>query len=738
MQNGSDAQQLVIEQIKQATNILVTVEKDPSVDELAGALAFTLMLNKMDKRGTAVFSGAVPPAIKFLEPDKTFEPTVNSLRDFIIALDKEKADRLRYKVEDDRVKIFITPYRTVLSAKDLEYSEGDFNVELIVALGVEKKDSLDKAIAAHGRILHDATVVTLSTKGEQNELGAIDWQDPQASSICEMLVALSGDLDGAVLDSQISTALLTGIVAATERFSNARTSAHVMNVAAELMAAGANQQLIANNLQAQSGAGEDATDQIAQSAKNAAPDKKELSESSEKIAKQPKQVKEDKAVSSAAESVIEPAPPAKKGKTPALGGLQIDHPEEGKTIGDALPAAEQPAATPVGENAAPGNATTDNAIPMDNGGNDLAAALANAAGNSAMPAPSQVTPALITDKPPASSPVGSPLLPPAEPPTAEAAALKPQSDLPQIRPIAHGDGRAPWQELEPPTMGGTLNATAAEAAEEKAREAAKEQQKNVTLMHKAPIGRPVAAAPVSAAPMAPPWPPTPAGAGSAPVFNQPPVAGDGLPPLPGPSMPPAMTPTPTPGPFAPLPSTPAPTGPTASWAAPQPQPAPLPGSAPTPPAFPAAPLPPEPAPVPTPVPEPDAAADLEAARQAVSDALASSSLDPAGRPMAEHTPQTMSDLPPVNAPAPGTPPPLPDFSALPSLPAVQNLYAQPRPGQDITQQFVTEAPAGAPPAPLPGAPGPLPPASPPPVAPAAGQITPANPADPTQFKIPGH
>ena len=115
----------IVDKIKDSSNILITVNTNPSVDELSAALAITLFINKLNKHATAVFSGAVPPAIEFLQPEKTFENTVDSLRDFIIALDKEKADHLRYKVVDDMVKIFITPYRTTISEKDLEFSQGD-------------------------------------------------------------------------------------------------------------------------------------------------------------------------------------------------------------------------------------------------------------------------------------------------------------------------------------------------------------------------------------------------------------------------------------------------------------------------------------------------------------------------------------------------------------------------------------------------------------------------------------
>lgn len=245
----SNPKSSLIDAIKKSTNILVTVSHNPSVDALAAALGFSLMLNKLDKHATAVFSGAIPPAISFLEPEKNFEGSVSSLRDFIIALDKEKADRLRYKVEGDVVRIYITPYKTTITQKDLEYSEGDFNVDLVIALGVEKQSDLDNAISAHGRILHDGTVATVNLQNAKTTVGTIDWNDEKASSLCEMLMSLSEALQSNLLDEQIATALLTGIVAATDRFSNEHTSPRVMTMSAQLMAAGANQQLIAEKLE---------------------------------------------------------------------------------------------------------------------------------------------------------------------------------------------------------------------------------------------------------------------------------------------------------------------------------------------------------------------------------------------------------------------------------------------------------------------------------------------------------
>jgi hypothetical protein len=244
------AKQQVVERLKQATNVLVTVSNNPSVDQLAACLGLTLLLNKMGKHATAVFSGQVPSTIEFLKPEDTIEKNTDSLRDFIIALDKSKADKLRYKVEDQVVKIFITPYKTSISEKDLIFSQGDFNVDAVMALGIKDRTQLDAAITQHGRILHDATVIAVNTGDAKGKgVGQINWTEPAASSLSEMLVSITEAFGPNLIDGQMATSFLTGIVAETERFSNTKTSPKVMTMSAQLMAAGANQQLIVEKLQ---------------------------------------------------------------------------------------------------------------------------------------------------------------------------------------------------------------------------------------------------------------------------------------------------------------------------------------------------------------------------------------------------------------------------------------------------------------------------------------------------------
>ncbi|MGH7197019.1 MAG: DHH family phosphoesterase [Candidatus Saccharimonadales bacterium] len=642
---AQSAKQLIVERVRQSTNILVAVSTNPSVDALSAALGLTLILNKLDKHATAVFSGNMPPAMQFLEPTKTFENTVDSLRDFIISLDKEKADRLRYKVENDVVKIFITPYRTTITEKDLQFSQGDFNVELIIALGVEKREELDKAIVAHGRILHDATVVTVNANNQKSSLGAVDWHDPNASSLCEMLVSISEAFQQpGILDAQTSTALLTGIVAATERFSNQHTTPRVMTMAAQLMAAGANQQLIATNLRA-------AHEIPDVGGPNLPP-----------AAGQP------------------PVQPKKKD-----GELDITH--DKKAAGKKEQKPEEPIEAPKSAE------------------EELAAALPTTA--AASQAFDQLKNAIEQETTQAKQPAEKL----EEPPVTPGSQVVDTTEEGKPQDQGYVTSQSSWRgrRLEPPTLGGTLNATAEQALRDE--QAAAERDRNQMLLNHEDEAE-----------------------GGAPQAAQPPTL-----------------PTPEP-PAAPLAEEPA--------APPATEPSALPPVEPTPPE--AAPLSVEPTPAPEPAlgelqqqaqmsaaeaaaaaqPVEQVASDLDTAREAVTDALHAQPFEPGNNPLASVGAQPMPETPqPQQPPAfeaqPAAAPPAPE--ALPPAPADTGLPPSPPdlpplppmpplPQDDGTLPPPPNIPDMPPPPPLPESDLDQP-------APPADQ--PQRPADPGQFKIPG-
>ena len=238
----------IINKIADSNNILVALSSDPSVDEISSAIGLSLFLDKLGKRATAIYSGTTPNALEFLKPEETFETSADTLQDFVIAINKEKADHLRYKLDGDYVRIYITPYKSKISKDDLEFSYGDFNVDLVLALNVANGIDLDQALREHGRIMHDATVIDITT-GNPGKLGEIEWSDKTSSSVSEMLTRLIYAMGAKEkLGGEEATAFLTGIIAATNRFSAPNTTAETMRIASKLMESGADQQLISKNI----------------------------------------------------------------------------------------------------------------------------------------------------------------------------------------------------------------------------------------------------------------------------------------------------------------------------------------------------------------------------------------------------------------------------------------------------------------------------------------------------------
>ena len=245
---SSDLYTEVATKIGESKNVLIALSGDPSVDELSAAIGLSLYLDRIGKRATAIYSGSTPNALEFLKPEETFESTADTLQDFVIALNKDKADHLRYKLDGDYVKIYITPYKHRLSEEDLDFSYGDYNVDLVIALDVANGIDLDSALREHGRIMHDAVIVNATT-GNPGKFGEIEWSDKTASSVSEMIATLLYNFGGEnPVAKDEATAYLTGIVAATNRFANAKTTPSTMRLCSKLMESGANQQLVSKNI----------------------------------------------------------------------------------------------------------------------------------------------------------------------------------------------------------------------------------------------------------------------------------------------------------------------------------------------------------------------------------------------------------------------------------------------------------------------------------------------------------
>jgi hypothetical protein len=249
MNNELTPKQQTSEAIRQAETILVTAGQNPTIDQITAVLGLALVLRKLNKKATGVISDPVPGILGFL-PTQQVDKTLTGLRDFVIKLDLAKAevDKLKYTVEDGKLNVHVTPFKGGFAPEDVSYGYGNFHYDIIVVVGVPSKNRLDRIFSQNQGLLESVPIINIDFHRVNENYGAVNLIEPNASSLSEILVALAESLQNGLIDETIATVLLTGIIASTDRFTATHTTSKSLTVAAQLMAAGAKQQQVVKSL----------------------------------------------------------------------------------------------------------------------------------------------------------------------------------------------------------------------------------------------------------------------------------------------------------------------------------------------------------------------------------------------------------------------------------------------------------------------------------------------------------
>lgn len=249
MQQDLTPKQQTSEAIRQADTILITTGQHPSVDQVTAVLALSAVLRKFGKKVSVVISDSLPTQVHFLDSSMVSQ-SLSGLRDFIVKVDLKKAevDKLRYEVQDGKLNVFITPFQGGFDQSDVSFDYGDYHFDLAIVLGVPTHARIDRVYADNQSLFNTIPVLNLDYHRSNENFGAVNLIESTASSLCEILVALSESLQTGLIDADIATIMLTGLISSTDRFTASHTTAKSMTVAAQLMAAGARQQSIIKGL----------------------------------------------------------------------------------------------------------------------------------------------------------------------------------------------------------------------------------------------------------------------------------------------------------------------------------------------------------------------------------------------------------------------------------------------------------------------------------------------------------
>ncbi len=242
--------QQISELIKQSQKILVVSHKNAGGDAVGSMLALERVLTKQGKEVSLVLSEKIEEATTFLPGIEKIKNDISGARDLVIRINKDKfpVEKLSYNTEDGFLNIVLTPANGSLEKNNLEFVNGAFKFDLIFVLDTPDVEKIDAVYDKYTELFFETPIVNVDHHSGNEYFGTVNMVDLTATSTAEILVSIIEAMGPGNFDADVATCLLTGIIADTASFKNVNTTPKSLTISAQMLAAGARQQDIIQNL----------------------------------------------------------------------------------------------------------------------------------------------------------------------------------------------------------------------------------------------------------------------------------------------------------------------------------------------------------------------------------------------------------------------------------------------------------------------------------------------------------
>ena len=227
--------------IERSQNILI-IPSSPSAqqiqgDSLASALALFFTLKKLGKN-TSILIKKIPEKFQFLI---NLQPAFSS-KEFVISIDgsEKEISEMRYEKNEKGLKIYLTLNKGEVSEKDVSCLAFGQNPDLLITLGIRSAEDFTS---------YEAAILNIDNQPSNEDFGEINLIEI-TSSLAEISTNLIKSMGSGqdLIDENIATCLLTGIIYASQNFRSPKTRPQAFEASAYLIEKGADHQKIIQHL----------------------------------------------------------------------------------------------------------------------------------------------------------------------------------------------------------------------------------------------------------------------------------------------------------------------------------------------------------------------------------------------------------------------------------------------------------------------------------------------------------
>jgi hypothetical protein len=229
------------EALEKYNGIAVVTRKDPSVDEMAGALSLYLSLKQTGK--SIVIATPNDPLVEVSSLVGIDEVKTNlgaSSGDLVVSFPYKEGEieKVSYTREDNLLNIVVKAGENGLTfeEKDVKFTRGMVAPELLFVVGSSRVSDLGQLFDP--QVLKDTVVVNIDNKADNQGYGDILMVSTRLSSVCEAITNLILSID-LKMDLDIAQNLMLGLAVSTNNFQSDNTSPLAFEMAGILLRHGA-------------------------------------------------------------------------------------------------------------------------------------------------------------------------------------------------------------------------------------------------------------------------------------------------------------------------------------------------------------------------------------------------------------------------------------------------------------------------------------------------------------------
>jgi hypothetical protein len=168
----------------------------------------------------------------------------------VIKVDTSQAEvkELRYEKNEKDLKIYLSLKRGGLREKDISFNFLNPKTELLIILGAKNRESLGSFFEKNPQLFYQLPILNIDHQPGNENFGSLNLIDLTSPSLCQIVSALIEEIDPNLIDQDVATYLLTGLISATQNFQSPKTTPQTLELASSLMERGASHQKIIQHL----------------------------------------------------------------------------------------------------------------------------------------------------------------------------------------------------------------------------------------------------------------------------------------------------------------------------------------------------------------------------------------------------------------------------------------------------------------------------------------------------------